>query len=91
MAVQKKVPVRLCIACRTQKPKKELIRIVKDKEGNISLDFTGKKAGRGAYICDSLDCLKKCVKGKILNRAFEMNIPDEVYEKLLSEYEQTKN
>ena len=55
-------PERMCIVCRIQRPKKELLRIVKSKEGNIFLDFTGKKPGRGAYICDNKDCIEKCMK-----------------------------
>ena len=60
----KKIPMRMCVGCGEMKPKKELIRIVTDKEGNVSVDPTGKKAGRGAYICKSTDCLKKAGKSK---------------------------
>jgi hypothetical protein len=69
------------------KPKKELIRIVRDKEGAISVDFTGKKAGRGAYICRSTDCLKKAEKGKKLEKAFETAIGAEVYAVLKEQLE----
>ena len=77
----KKVPQRKCIACQDRDNKKELIRIVKNKEGEIFIDLTGKANGRGAYICK--DC--ECIKSKALNRAFKMEVPDEVYEKLLLE------
>jgi predicted RNA-binding protein YlxR (DUF448 family) len=69
------------------KPKKELIRVVRSPEGEISLDFRGKAPGRGAYLCKDGDCLKKAVKGKSLERAFSARIPDEVYERLQREME----
>ena len=79
----KKIPMRMCVGCGEMKPKKELIRIVTDPEGNVSVDPTGKKAGRGAYICkSSLDCLAKAKKARRLERAFSCKIPDEIYEKL---------
>lgn len=80
----------MCVACKEMKPKRELIRIVKDKEGNISLDFTGKANGRGAYICNDKKCIKKCVKSKALSRAFESAVSDEVYGKILEEYAKKK-
>ena len=83
----KKVPQRKCIACQDRDKKKELIRIVKNKEGEIFIDLTGKANGRGAYICKDCECLKKAIKSKALNRAFKMEVPDEVYEKLLLEME----
>lgn len=83
----KKVPQRKCIACQDRDSKKELIRIVKNKEGEIFIDLTGKANGRGAYICKDCECLKKAIKSKALNRAFKMEVPDEVYEKLLLEME----
>ena len=70
-----------------QRQQKELIRIVKNKEGEIFIDLTGKANGRGAYICKDSECLKKAIKSKALNRAFKMEVPNEVYEKLLSELE----
>ncbi|MDE6758531.1 MAG: YlxR family protein [Clostridia bacterium] len=82
----KKPPVRMCIACRNAYEKKQMLRIVKDKEGNISLDFTWKKAGRGAYICDNAQCIEKCVKNKLLNRAFEQDISAEVYDAIKEQY-----
>jgi Predicted nucleic-acid-binding protein implicated in transcription termination len=72
------------------KPKKELIRIVKNKENEISVDFTGKKAGRGAYICKSTECLSKAVKAKRLERAFETNISDDIYETLKEQLEENE-
>ena len=83
--MEKKVPMRTCIACRENKPKKELIRIVKSGE-DISLDFTGKKNGRGAYICNDKGCVEKLKKQKLLNRAFSMPVPDQVYDKILEEF-----
>ena len=83
--MEKKVPMRTCIACRACKPKKELIRIVKSEEG-ISLDRTGRKNGRGAYICDDANCIAKLKKGKLLNRAFSMPVDDGVYEKISEEF-----
>ncbi len=84
---QKKVPLRMCLGCQEMKPKKELIRIVRDKEGTTSVDFTGKKAGRGAYICKSLECFEKAKKGKRLEKAFEARIDEEVYETLKKQLE----
>ena len=69
----------MCIACRQMKTKKELLRIVKSKDGEIAVDTTGKKNGRGAYICKDLNCLSKLKKQKLLNKAFKCNIEDEVY------------
>lgn len=78
----KKIPQRTCIGCGEKKDKKDLIRIVKDKEGNISIDRTGRANGRGAYICDKLECLEKAIKSKKLEKSFEMKIEDEIYEAL---------
>ncbi|GIM30809.1 RNase P modulator RnpM [Paraclostridium bifermentans] len=83
----KKVPQRKCIACQDRDNKKELIRIVKNKEGHIFLDKTGKANGRGAYICNCSECLKKAIKSNALSRAFKMEIPEEVYESLIKELE----
>lgn len=83
----KKVPQRKCIACQDRESKKELIRIVKNKEGDIFLDPSGKANGRGAYICKSSECLKKAIKTKALNKAFKVEVSNEVYEKLLAELE----
>ena len=83
----KKIPQRQCVGCRTMKNKKDLIRVVKSPEGEISLDFTGKKSGRGAYVCPSADCLARARKSKALERAFETTIPAEVYEALQAQME----
>ena len=80
--VQKKIPIRQCVGCREKKPKRELIRIVKSPEGTISVDFSGKANGRGAYLCCSTDCLKKAIKSRTLERAFEVSISSEIFERL---------
>jgi predicted RNA-binding protein YlxR (DUF448 family) len=79
--------MRMCLGCQEMKPKKELIRVVKNKENEISIDFTGKKPGRGAYICRSLSCFEKARKGKRLERAFEASINEEIYELLRKDLE----
>ena len=81
----KKIPLRMCLGCNEMKPKNELIRVVKDPEGNISLDFTGKKNGRGAYICRSKACLEKAIKSKRIERSFSVGIPNEIYNSLEKE------
>ena len=83
----KKIPHRMCLGCSEMKPKAELIRVVKSPEGEVSLDSTGKKNGRGAYICHSALCLEKAVKTKKLERTFSMAIPGEVFESLKKEME----
>lgn len=83
----KKIPQRMCVGCGEMKDKKALIRIVKTKEGEISLDKTGKKSGRGAYICDDPDCLKKARKNKRIERSFATAIPEEIYARLAEEME----
>jgi predicted RNA-binding protein YlxR (DUF448 family) len=82
---KRKVPMRKCIGCDESKPKKELVRIVRDQEGNIKVDFTGKASGRGAYICWNTHCFDSARKGKKLQKSFEMNITDETYERLRQE------
>lgn len=79
------MPMRTCIACRAVKPKRELIRIVKNGT-EISLDRTGKKNGRGAYICDDIECLNKLKKGKLLSRTFSCAVDESVYERLSEEF-----
>lgn len=79
MVQVKKTPLRKCIGCQEMKPKKELFRVVKNKENEIAIDFTNKKVGRGAYICDSLDCFTKARKTRGLERAFSCKIPDDIY------------
>lgn len=83
----KKTPLRKCTGCNEMKPKKELIRVVKNKEGEISLDQTGRKAGRGAYLCLSTDCFKKARKQRGFERAFSCKIEDEIYALVESELE----
>lgn len=78
----KKIPNRTCIGCGEQKSKKELIRIVKNQSGEINLDRTGKLPGRGAYICDNLECLQKAIRSKRLEKSFEMKIQEDIYEDL---------
>ncbi len=78
----KKAPVRMCLGCREMKPKKELVRIVKDKDGDVLLDLTGKRPGRGAYICRSLQCFDKVRKGRGIDKAFECRVIEDVYNKL---------
>ena len=78
----KKIPMRQCLGCREHKPKKELIRVVRSPEGEVSLDFKGKLPGRGAYVCPQADCLAKARKSRALERAFETSLPAEVYEAL---------
>jgi len=85
--LEKKIPMRQCLGCREMKPKKELIRVVRSPEGNISLDFKGKASGRGAYVCPNSQCLKKAIKAKALERAFSTQIPPEIYEALEQEME----
>ena len=77
-----KIPQRTCMGCNQKKDKKQLIRIVKNKENEISIDRTGKKEGRGAYICDDIKCLEKLIKSNRLQKIFEMNISQEIYESL---------
>lgn len=79
---EKKIPERRCVGCGISFPKKDLIRVVRLPDGGAELDPTGKKAGRGAYICRSAECLKKARKAKRLERNFEVTISDEVYEEL---------
>ena len=83
----KKIPLRQCLGCREMKPKRELIRVVKSPEGEVSLDFTGKKPGRGAYVCHSSDCLKRAIKSKALSRAFSVEIPQSILEELHEQME----
>ena len=83
----KKIPVRRCVGCGEGKPKKELVRIVRTAEGDISFDATGRKAGRGAYLCHNAECLAKAHKKKSLERAFSAAIPEEVYARLAQEME----
>ena len=83
----KKIPMRMCVACREMKPKKDLIRIVRTPEGAVVLDSTGKRSGRGAYVCPDPACLTKARKSRALERAFETEIPREVYDALEAQLE----
>ena len=82
MRKPKKIPQRQCVGCREMKEKRELIRVVRSPEGEVSLDFRGKKPGRGAYVCPNADCLKRARKARALERAFSAAIPPEVYDAL---------
>ncbi len=84
----KKIPLRQCIGCGEMKSKKEMIRVIKTAEDQILLDVTGRKNGRGAYLCPSMECFKKAVKGRGLERSFKMAIPREIYETLEKEMEE---
>ena len=86
MTKVKKIPLRQCIACRELKPKKEMLRIVKNREGNIFLDFSGKAQGRGAYICNGEDCIKKLKKQRLINKVFSCEADDGVYTAIEEEY-----
>ena len=85
--MQKKIPQRQCMGCRERKAKKELIRVVRNPEGAVLLDFSGKLNGRGAYLCPNPECLKKAQKSNSLERSLEVPIPQEVYERLVKEME----
>ncbi|MGE5507038.1 MAG: RNase P modulator RnpM [Chitinophagales bacterium] len=82
MKVQKRVPMRTCVGCRTERGKRELVRVVRTPEGEVVLDATGKRSGRGAYLCPRRECLAAARKSKSLERALEREIPAEVWEKL---------
>ena len=81
----RKIPVRMCAGCSEHKPKKELVRVVRTPEGEILLDLTGKKSGRGAYVCPNLDCLKKARKTRRIERSLDCKIPDELYDAMEKE------
>ena len=82
----KKIPMRQCVGCGEMKSKKEMVRILKTAEGPIVLDVTGKKNGRGAYLCKQQTCLQRAIKGKGLERSFKMSIPTEIYDRLIEEF-----
>lgn len=84
----KKIPLRQCLGCREMKPKRELIRVVKSTEGDVSLDFKGKKPGRGAYLCPDRECLRRARKARALERAFSVPLPEEVYAALEAQMEE---
>jgi hypothetical protein len=81
----KKVPLRMCVGCGEMFDKRTLVRVVKSPSGDVSLDLTGKMAGRGAYVCKNLDCLKKARKKKAFERAFSLQISEDVYNKMEEE------
>ena len=81
----KKIPMRMCNGCMEMKPKKELIRVVKTNEEEVLVDLTGKKSGRGPYVCKSIECLEKAFKAKRLNKNLQTNISDDIYNKLKEE------
>ena len=83
----KRVPLRKCTGCGEMKPKKELVRVVKSPEGELSLDLTGKKPGRGAYVCHRAECLKIARKARRLEKTFSCQIPAEVYDRMEEEFE----
>ena len=83
--MEKKIPMRTCIACRTEKPKKELVRVVKFGD-SIKLDLTGKANGRGAYVCNDKECIAKLKKQKMLNRAFSCEVEERVYDAIMEEF-----
>lgn len=87
----KKIPLRKCIGCGEMKSKKELIRIVHNKLGETKVDLTGKAHGRGAYICNNKSCFEKINKSKALNRAFQSEIPQNIYEKLIEEIDDSES
>ena len=90
MPAQKKIPMRTCIACREEKPKKEMLRVVTNAAGEIRLDFSGKLPGRGAYVCGSEACIKKLKKYRLLNKAFSSEVAPDVYDAIEEEFLRAK-
>ncbi len=88
---KRKIPMRQCLGCRTMFPKRELIRVVRSPEGEITLDFKGKAPGRGAYLCPNPECLKKARKSRAIERAFSVSVPDAVYDALEQRMEEQTN
>ena len=89
--MQKKIPQRQCMGCRERKAKRELIRVVRTPEGSVNLDFGGKMNGRGAYLCPNMECLKKAIRSKSLERSLEVESPEDVYARLEKEMEGQNN
>jgi predicted RNA-binding protein YlxR (DUF448 family) len=85
MMKTKKIPMRMCLGCGEMRPKRELIRVVKSKEGDISLDLTGKRSGRGAYICKSVECFEKARKARKFERSFSCMISEDIYNSMEGE------
>lgn len=90
MMKTKKIPMRMCLGCGEMKPKRELIRVVKSKEGDISLDLTGKKSGRGAYICKSVECFGKARKARKFERSFSCMISEDIYNSMEGELKENE-
>ena len=88
MAPEKKIPMRQCLGCREMKPKADLIRIVRSPEGSVSMDLKGRAQGRGAYLCRNVDCLKRAIKGRALERVFSVKIDNAIAEALQQEMEE---
>ncbi len=86
MPKQKKIPLRMCIACRELKEKRSMLRVVKNGEGNIFLDFSSKASGRGAYVCDNPECVKKLKKQRLLNKVFSCEVDEKIYAAIEEEY-----
>ena len=86
MPKQKKIPLRTCVACRGEKPKKEMLRIVKNAAGEIRLDFSGKLPGRGAYICNDEACVKKLRRYELLHKTFSADVSEEIYARIEEEF-----
>ena len=89
--MQKKIPQRQCMGCRERKEKRELIRVVRSPEGQVSLDFKGKAPGRGAYICPNSECLRRAIRSKALERSLDAAIPQEIYARLEQEMEEAEH
>ena len=83
---EKKLPLRMCVACRELKEKRQMLRVVKDGDGKIFLDFSSKASGRGAYICDNSDCIKKLRKQRLLNKVFSCAVDESIYSAIEEEY-----
>ena len=90
MMKTKKIPMRMCLRCGEMRPKRELIRVVKSKEGEISLDLTGKKSGRGAYICKSVECFEKARKARKFERSFSCMISEDIYDSMEGELKENE-
>ena len=89
--MQKKIPQRQCMGCRERKNKRDMLRVVRGTDGEVSLDFSGKLNGRGAYVCPDPECLKKARKSRALERCLEIAIPEQVYDRMEKEMEAVKH
>lgn len=87
MEQARKIPMRQCVGCRTRRPKRELVRVVRSPEGEISIDSRGKKPGRGAYVCRDPECLKKAIRSRALSRALDAPVPEEIFDLLRAQME----